>query len=142
MYNPYYQQPYVQPQVYPQPITPQIPAQPTTPVKPQLPQFESSYIENILRLNRGKLANVYMNYEGSQWGSKIYRGFIEEAGRDHIVLRDAQSEMRYLLPSIYLSYVTFDEKINYEYPFSGGSIFNQIQQLKPQQQTQQFEEEA
>ncbi|MCL6617589.1 MAG: spore coat protein GerQ, partial [Anoxybacillus ayderensis] len=31
-----------------------------------------------------------------------------------------QTGMRYLLPMIYLDYVTFDEEINYEYPFASG----------------------
>ncbi|MBQ8292631.1 MAG: spore coat protein GerQ [Bacilli bacterium] len=79
---------------------------------------EQSYIENILRLNRGKIATVYMNFEGSQWGSKIFKGELLEAGKDHIVLRDTQTNVYYLLLTIYLSYVAFDEEIDYEYPFS------------------------
>lgn len=79
---------------------------------------EQSYIENILRLNRGKIATVYMNFEGSQWGSKIFKGELLEAGKDHIVLRDTQTNVHYLLLTIYLSYVSFDEEIDYEYPFS------------------------
>ena len=35
---------------------------------------EQSYIENILRLNLGKIISVYMNFENSQWGSKIFKG--------------------------------------------------------------------
>ncbi len=88
----------------------------------QLPFIEQSYIENILRLNRGKVANVYMNFENSQWGSKIFKGVIEEAGKDHIILKDYNSEMRYLLLSIYLNYVTFDEEIEYKYPFQGYEV--------------------
>ena len=80
--------------------------------------IEQSYIENILRLNRGKVATVYMNFEGSQWGSKIFRGELLEAGKDHIIIRDNQTRMTYLLLSIYLSYVTFDENIEYDYPFA------------------------
>lgn len=78
---------------------------------------EQSYIENILRLNIGKTATVYMNFEGSQWGSKIFKGTLLAAGKDHIILKDLNSELRYLLLSIYLDYITFDEEINYEYPF-------------------------
>ena len=78
--------------------------------------IEQSYIENILRLNRGKVATVYMNFEGSQWGSKIFRGEILEAGRDHIILKDIQNKVNYLLLTIYLSYITFDETIDYDLP--------------------------
>lgn len=75
---------------------------------------EQSYIENILRLNKGKIVTIYMNFEGSQWGSKIFRGEIMEAGRDHIILKDVQNKVNYLLLTIYLSYITFDENIEYD----------------------------
>ena len=78
---------------------------------------QQSYIENILRDNYSKLATVYMNFEGSQWGSKVFKGYIRGAGKDHIILKDAQSETRYLLLMVYLNYITFDEKIEYDYPY-------------------------
>ena len=78
---------------------------------------EQSYIENILRLNYGKVATVYMNFENSQWGSKVFKGTIQAAGTDHIILKDVNSETRYILLTIYLSYITFDEQIEYEYPY-------------------------
>lgn len=78
---------------------------------------EQSYIENILRLNLGKIVSVYMNFENSQWGSKIFKGKLEAAGKDHIIISDTNNNMRYLLLTIYLDYVTFDEEINYYYPY-------------------------
>lgn len=79
--------------------------------------LEQSYIENILRLNRGKTATIYMNFEGSQWGSKIFKGEITAAGKDHIIIKDNQTGVTYMLLTIYLSYVAFDSDIDYEYPF-------------------------
>lgn len=81
---------------------------------------EQSYIENILRLNRGKTADVHMTFShegGSE--SKVFRGVIEAAGRDHIILSDPATGKRYLLLTVYLDYVTFDEPIAYGYPFGG-----------------------
>ena len=78
---------------------------------------EQSYIENILRLNLGKTISVYMNFENSQWGSKIFKGKLEAAGKDHIIISDLNTNMRYLLLTIYLDYITFDEEINYYYPY-------------------------
>lgn len=78
---------------------------------------ESSYIENILRLNLGKLVTIYMNFENSQWGSKAFKGILEAAGKDHIIISDPNNETRYLLLTIYLDYITFDEEINYVYPY-------------------------
>ncbi|WP_053361115.1 spore coat protein GerQ [Bacillus sp. FJAT-27251] len=84
---------------------------------------EASYVENILRLNRGKLATVYMSFEGStEWNSKIFKGIIEAAGRDHLILSDPQTGMRYLLLMVYLDYVTFEEELDYDYPFGGGGM--------------------
>jgi spore germination protein Q len=83
--------------------------------------IEESYIENILRLNKGKLVNVYATFEhNTQWNAKIFKGIIEAAGRDHVILSDPQTGERVLLPMVYLDYVTFSEEIEYEYPFAGG----------------------
>ncbi|WP_430790105.1 spore coat protein GerQ [Virgibacillus flavescens] len=80
--------------------------------------MEQSYIENILRLNRGKPATVYMTFENNQdWNAKVFKGIIEAAGRDHIILSDPQTNKRYLLLMVYLDYVTFDGEINYTYPY-------------------------
>ncbi len=86
--------------------------------------MEQSYIENILRQNRNKTATIYMNFENSQWGSKIFRGRIIGAGKDHIILADLQTNMVYMLLMIYLNYVTFDEPINYYYPYNNGVMQN------------------
>ena len=113
--QPFYQNPYGGiPYIYPQP--PIYPYPPETGVNPNQIYNEQSYIENILRLNKGKIATIYMSFEGSQWGSKIFKGIILGAGRDHILLKDTQTNTRYLLLTIYLSYITFDEPIDYEYP--------------------------
>lgn len=88
-----------------------------------VPPVEESYVENILRLNRGKLATVYMTYENNrEWNAKIFKGIILAAGRDHIILRDPATDMRYLLLTLNLNYITFDEPINYQYPFQGGIV--------------------
>jgi len=87
--------------------------------------IERSYIENILRLNRGKHVSVYMTFDASkEWNSKIFKGVIEAAGRDHIILSDPESGKRYLLLMIYLNYVVFDEEINYEYPFNNQGLLS------------------
>ena len=57
-----------------------------------------------------------MNFEGSQWGSKFFRSEILEAGRDNIILKDIQNKVNYLVLTIYLSYITFDETIDYYLP--------------------------
>ena len=76
--------------------------------------LEQSYVENILRLNKGKLATFYFSFPDSvEWRDKTFTGIIEAAGRDHIIVSDPKTGRWYLLLMIYLNYVDFDEKINY-----------------------------
>ncbi|KAB2951298.1 spore coat protein GerQ [Heliorestis acidaminivorans] len=103
------------------PVAPGVPAMPGAPGT--LP-IEESYVENILRLNRGKLATIYATYENNmRWNAKIFRGCIEAAGRDHIIISDPKTGKRYLLLMLNVDYITFDEEIAYEYPFNGVRTF-------------------
>ncbi|MBO8164400.1 MAG: spore coat protein GerQ [Brevibacillus sp.] len=85
---------------------------------PGTPEFiEESYVENILRLNRGKMATIYMTFENNQeWNAQIFRGIIETAGRDHIIISDPETGKRYILLMVNLDYITFDEPIEYIAP--------------------------
>ena len=77
--------------------------------------MEQSYIENILRNNKGKRATLYMSFPGSvNWRDKEFTGIIEQAGRDHIILSDPQTGKWYMLLMIYLDYAVFDEIIKYK----------------------------
>ncbi|MDQ0271772.1 spore coat protein GerQ [Cytobacillus purgationiresistens] len=93
---------------------------------PGMLPIQQSYIENILRLNKGKLATVYTTFENNtQWNAKVFKGIIEAAGRDHLILSDPETGLRYLIPMIYLDYVTFNEEIEYDYPHYGGQGMTQ-----------------
>jgi spore germination protein Q len=75
---------------------------------------EQSYIENILRFNRGKLAKLYMTFpDSAEWRDKVFTGIIEHAGRDNIVVSDPNTGLWYLLLRIYLDYVEFEEPITF-----------------------------
>ncbi|MCF2720318.1 spore coat protein GerQ [Paenibacillus sp. SEL1] len=109
----------------PQPMTgfpPQVssgsPMTPTgTVVQVQTPQYEQSYIENILRLNLGKTGTFYMTYENNrEWNAKIFKGILEAAGRDHIIISDPATGKRTILLMLNLDYATFDEPLLYQYP--------------------------
>ena len=43
----------------------------------------------------------------------VYRGRVETAGRDHIIISHPSSGKRYLLLMANLDWVEFDEQINY-----------------------------
>lgn len=81
--------------------------------------MEQSYIENILRLNKGKKVNAYVSFpDSNEWKDRIFSGIIEEAGRDHLIISDPTTGHWFLILMIYLNYVEFDEKINYSHSYS------------------------
>lgn len=80
--------------------------------------MEQSYVENILRLNKGKKATIHMTFPDSeQFKDREFSGIIEQSGRDHIILSDPTTGKWYLLLMIYVDFITFDEKINYSKEF-------------------------
>ena len=80
---------------------------------------EQSYIENILRLNKGKVVRAYVSFpDATEWRNKIFEGVIQEAGRDHLILSNPNNGEWYLILMIYLNYVTFTERITYSHDFS------------------------
>ena len=80
--------------------------------------MEQSYIENILRLNKGKNARIHMTFpDSNEFRDREFSGIIEQSGRDHIILRDPKSGTWELLLMIYVDFITFDEKINYSESF-------------------------
>ena len=81
--------------------------------------LEQSLIENILRLNKGKSVKVYASYpDSNEWRDKIYNGIIEEAGRDHLILSDPSTGNWWLIRMLYINYVEFAERINYNPDYS------------------------
>lgn len=80
---------------------------------------EQSYIENILRLNKGKVGKFYITVPGSEdFQDKIFTGVIEQSGRDHIIVSNPTNGEWYLILMIYLDYVVFEEPINFIKDFS------------------------
>ncbi len=133
MYPMYPQQPmYPNYPMGPEDTQPMVPQQPMVPIPtvpereqgvnvPGLMPVEQSYIENILRLNLGKIATIYMTFENNkEWNAKVFKGCLEAAGRDHIIISDPQTGMRYLLLMVNLDYITFDEELRYEPPTIPG----------------------
>ena len=64
--------------------------------------MQQSYIENILRHNKGKRVKLYVSFPDSvEWRDKVYDGIVEQAGRDHIIISDPQTGKWYLILMIY-----------------------------------------
>lgn len=80
--------------------------------------IEQSYIENILRLNKGKQVRVHMTFpDSNEFRDREFTGIIEQSGRDHIILSEPSTGKWQLLLMIYVDFITFDEKINYSPEF-------------------------
>lgn len=78
-----------------------------------IPQ-EQSYIENILRLNKGKKAKVFASFpDSNEYRDRIYDGIIEQSGKDHLIMSSPSLGDWYLIPMIYVNWVEFEEPINY-----------------------------
>lgn len=84
--------------------------------------MEQSYIENILRLNKGKKVRVHMTFpDSTEWRDLEFNGIIEQSGRDHIILSEPNTGVWQLLFMIYVDYISFDEPINYSPEFYPGN---------------------
>lgn len=80
---------------------------------------EQSYIENILRLNKGRKVKAYVSFpDSTEWKNSIFTGLVEEAGKDHLIIRDNMNGNWYLIRLLYLDYVEFMEPINYDHKYS------------------------
>ena len=79
---------------------------------------EESYIENILRENVGVLGTFYFTFPsaetpGERGNTVRVRGTVLEAGRDHAVIREENTNHVYLFPMIYFDYARFEEGFRY-----------------------------
>ncbi len=75
---------------------------------------EQSYVENILRLNKGKMGRFYCSFpDSNEWRDTVFTGIIDEAARDHLIINNPNTGKWYLILMVYLNYVEFDEQINY-----------------------------
>ena len=76
--------------------------------------YEQSYIENVLRLNKGKLGKFYCTFpDSNEWRDTVFTGIVEQAARDHLIISNPNTGKWYLILMVYLNYAEFDEKINY-----------------------------
>ena len=75
---------------------------------------DQTYLENILRLNIGKLGTFFFTYTGSSdWRDRAYKGTIEQVGRDHFIVRDPKNQKFYIFQFVYFDWAEFDEPLNF-----------------------------
>ena len=62
-------------------------------------QMEESYIENILRLNIGKVVTIYLTYENNrEWNAKVRHGNIKGSRTRLFVAQRSGDQQRLLIP--------------------------------------------
>ena len=117
-WNPNLQQPNLQNQNLQQP-TSQQPVPPSTATQfgaHILPTAETSYIENILRLNIGQPGIFHFSFThalGETVNTRTITGTVEEAGRDHVVIKETSTDHQFLFPMIYFDYAEFEGQLTY-----------------------------
>lgn len=73
-------------------------------------RMEESYIENILRMNVGKVMTIYLTYENNrEWNAKVVTGTLRAAGRDYLLLRDRETQKDFLFRMINVDYFVFED---------------------------------
>lgn len=69
---------------------------------------------HIFKKNTGKKVKIYATFEESnEWRDRMLSGIIEELSDYYLVISDPVSGNWYLIPTRYINYVEFEEKINY-----------------------------
>lgn len=72
------------------------------------------YIENILRLNKGKKVNIHITIPGVEGlQDKTFEGIIEQVGKDHVIVSNPTTGEWNLILIIYIVYITFEEPVKY-----------------------------
>lgn len=88
-----------------------------TSIMPSLVNFTSlrdSYLNNLISENIGKQVYIYVTFPNSNdFRDYKFCGILEQSGKDFVVLSEPSTGKWYLIPSIYIDYITFDENINY-----------------------------
>ena len=83
-------------------------------IKPTPFTMEESYIENILRNNKGKKVKAHASFSDSvEWRDRVFEGIIMNAGRDNLVLYDEENNKHYLILMIYIDFFEFEDEIIY-----------------------------
>lgn len=110
------------------------PPQPPAEGRPRERIFEESFLETLLLLNKGNVGTFYFTYpNNSQWNAKSVRGTVMTSGRDHIVIREMQSDKRIMLLMANLDWVEFEGEIRYPSPPAYSSQTYQASAQPPEE---------
>ncbi|MBR1413757.1 MAG: spore coat protein GerQ [Bacilli bacterium] len=70
------------------------------------------FIEDILKFNKGKKVNVFASFTDSNNDKdKTYSGIVENSGPDYVIISDPKTGKWYLIKTMYINYIEFEEPI-------------------------------
>lgn len=66
--------------------------------------YQDNYVENYLRKNLGKIAEVHVSFcDSIEWRDSVFTGTIEDVGKDYIVIQS--NSKKYVIWNVYLDYL-------------------------------------
>ncbi len=70
--------------------------------------YQDSYVENYLKKNIGKNAEVHVSFcDSIEWRDSIFTGIIEDVGKDYIVIKN--NSKKYVIWNVYLDYLILND---------------------------------
>lgn len=66
--------------------------------------YYHNYVDDYLKVNIGKRANVHVSFSDSiEWRDSVFKGILETVGKDYIVINS--DNKKYIIWSIYIDYI-------------------------------------
>ena len=73
----------------------------------------NEYIYELLAKNINKYCQIYLSFcDSIEWRDSIFEGYIEQIGKDYVLIYNKQNNKHYLLWMIYINYIIFEEMLN------------------------------
>lgn len=80
---------------------------------PSYKPWEFAYTNDILKINKGKKADIFMSFPHSnERKDQTFKGIIENTDTDYLIVSDPANGNWYLLPLKYIDFIKFEETIN------------------------------
>ena len=75
-------------------------------------EINDKNINDILKLNKGKLVKIYTTFKNENEEKKL-KGIIETEGNNYIIISDPSNGSWYIIKSDYIKYIEFEEAIKF-----------------------------
>ena len=80
---------------------------PNQPIMQNTNGYPGNYVEEYLKENVGKIAEVHVSFcDSIEWRDSIFKGIIDRVGKDYITIKDNQNS--YVIWNIYIDYIVFN----------------------------------